>query len=82
MAGAFYGGVEMKYIIDMSEGWKPGLHEKCAMQKTCIVTDVYDENGFPCPFANAVPVQTLAEYQAANPKRPTGNEVKEIYIVA
>ena len=43
----------MKYIIDMSEGWKPGLHEKCAMQKVCIVTDVYDENGFPCPLASA-----------------------------
>ena len=40
-------------LIEVPEGWKPGLHEKCAMQKVCIVTDVYDENGFPCPLASA-----------------------------
>lgn len=37
--------------------------------------------GNNCPIANGKMVMTLEAYQKANPKRPTGNQVQEIYIV-
>ena len=59
----------MKYIISLPMGGTP--HELFCEHHLAI------EN----VLKNAKPVQTLEEYQKANPKRPNGNVVMEIYIV-
>ena len=68
----------MKYIIDMPEGTV--LPCLCFMLNTCKPDCVFSRLT-PCPLGGAKGVLTLEEYQKANPKRPTGNEVQEIYVV-
>ncbi len=59
----------MKYIIDIPTGASP-------------IDVIVHYPSYACKILRAaVPVQTLEEYQKANPKRPTGDKVQEIYIV-
>jgi hypothetical protein len=55
----------------------------CCEPHECVDCDRITRLANNCPtLLEAKRVVTLEDYQQANPKRPTGNEVKEIYIEA